>query len=425
MKILVVDDERLIAQGVAHVIRQFEGPFETVDIAFSGQEALEKMEKLSYDLVITDVAMPGLSGLDLVRQGKERALCNDFCVLSGYSEFEFARTALQLGVEDYLLKPVDKTKLRKMLGDFAEKQIRRGRACRREQEHLLADCLFSYANWEAAPLESGPVLVIVIESLFRGTKSLSRQELKGCFGAGEAAVRMVHLRHLPAFALFGPPESPGLSAKKLSTAFPGLSVGSAQGLAESAAALRTLYKDALHAALSARCFLDRPYLEAGEFPRPNALEELPGALKARFGAAVPGERVLLYQICWQSLAPAEAHTPRESAANPYVAKMVELVDQRFTEDLTLAGAAKDIGLNPEYAGKLFRSEEGQSFSEYLNRYRIARILECVTQDPSLSFEQLAPRMGFSDQRNFYRVFKRLMQTTPGKYRSAMRLEQGA
>ena len=62
-------------------------------------------------------------------------------------------------------------------------------------------------------------------------------------------------------------------------------------------------------------------------------------------------------------------------------------------------------------------EVGISFLDYLNRYRIEQILECILQTPTLSFEQVALNMGFSDMRNFYRVFKRIMGTTPGKYRS--------
>lgn len=78
MKILIVDDEKLIAQGVAYVIRQFGEDYGPVDAAFSGSEALEKMEAARYDLTITDVAMPGLSGLDLIQEAKARGLCDDF-----------------------------------------------------------------------------------------------------------------------------------------------------------------------------------------------------------------------------------------------------------------------------------------------------------------------------------------------------------
>ena len=160
MKILIVDDEKLIAQGVAYVIKQFGAEYGAVDTAFSGSEALEKMGAARYDLTITDVSMPGLSGLDLIEEAKKRGLCGDFCVLSGYSEFEYARTALQLGVEDYLLKPVDKGKLKKMLEAFREKQLSRSRALRRNLENLLADCLFGSVEpkdaWPfGSPLSAG------------------------------------------------------------------------------------------------------------------------------------------------------------------------------------------------------------------------------------------------------------------------------
>lgn len=422
MKILVVDDERLIAQGVAYIIRQFGPDYESVDTAFSGQEALEKMTATRYDLLITDVSMPGLSGLDLIEETKIRALCDNFCILSGYSEFEYARTALHLGVEDYLLKPVDKSKLQKMLEAFHEKQRNRSLALRRDWENTLADCLFGGFEPKGMWPLKGPSLAIVAESLFKTSPaSVSRRDFSSCCEDGLAQA-VLHIRHLPAFVLFGSAESQDRLLEILSTGFPHMSIGFASGSiapASYAQDLRSLYKDALHAALAAHCFLDRQCLSAAEFPRPKTQEDLAGVLKANFRMDATQNRLLLYQICWQSLDTADSGLEQRNKSNPYVAKMIALVDGHFAENLTLSSVAGDIGLNPEYAGKLFRMEEGQSFSEYLNRYRIARILECMAQDPGLSFEQLAPCMGFQDLRNFYRIFKRLMQTTPGKYKSSL------
>lgn len=425
MKILVVDDEKLIAQGVAYIIRQFESDYESVDMAFSGQEALDKMTAARYDLLITDVSMPGLSGLDLVEEARKRGLCEDFCILSGYSEFEYARTALRLGVEDYLLKPVDKAKLKKMLEAFSEKQQSRRLAMRRSWESAAADCLFGGYEPKERWLFNGTLSAVVAESLFiTPPGQLSRQSFSPCLEKGLVQA-VVHIRHLPAFVLLGPAKHQARLLEFLSAAFPHMSLGYASGslLADSrpdgGAGLRSLYRDALHAALTAHCFLDRQCLDASEFSRPKKQEDLAGALKASFQIDAAQDRLLLYQICWQNLDAADSGSAQRNKSNPYVAKMVAIVDEHFAENLSLAGVASDIGLNPEYAGKLFRAEERQSFSEYLNRYRIARILECMAQDPSLSFEQLAPCMGFQDLRNFYRIFKRLMQTTPGKYKSSL------
>lgn len=422
MRILVVDDERLIAQGVAYVIRQFGSDYESVDTAFSGQEALEKMAAARYDLLITDVSMPGLSGLDLIEAAKTRALCDNFCILSGYSEFEYARTALSLGVEDYLLKPVDKSKLKKMLDTFSEKQANRSLALRRDWENTLADCLFGgFEPKDMWPIK-GPSLAIVVESLFKTSlAAVSRRDFSPCRENGLAQA-VLHIRHLPAFVLFGPAENQDQLLAILSAGFPHMYIGFATGTiapANYAESLRSLYKDALHAALTAHCFLDRQCLNAAELPRPKTQENLAGVLKAGFQMEAAQNRLLLYQICWQSLDTADSGLAQRNKSNPYVAKMAALVEEHFAENLTLGSVSGDIGLNPEYAGKLFRMEEGESFSEYLNRYRIARMLECMAQDPSLSFEQLAPCMGFQDLRNFYRIFKRLMQTTPGKYKSSL------
>ena len=111
--------------------------------------------------------------------------------------------------------------------------------------------------------------------------------------------------------------------------------------------------------------------------------------------------------------------PQSDTQNIYVKQMLEQIYSSYKEDITLNSIADAIGLNADYAGKLFKKEMHMNFPEYLNRYRISQIMECILQDPTLSFEQLAPRMGFTNLSNFYRVFKRIMHTTPGKYKESL------
>lgn len=113
MKILIVDDERLILAGLKSCIEKITDIDCSVKTALSGKQALELLEIEPVDLLISDVEMTGLSGLELIERAEKRNYSSHFIILSGYDKFEYVRTALRLGIVDYLLKPVDKEELRR------------------------------------------------------------------------------------------------------------------------------------------------------------------------------------------------------------------------------------------------------------------------------------------------------------------------
>lgn len=365
--------------------------------------------------------MPGISGLELIQSAQEQGLCENFCIISGYSEFEYARTAIQLGVEDYLLKPVDKDKLKELLKKVSEKAYYRDVSRRRERENLLADCLFGRLDTPNLSLNrEAPVLLVVAEGLFSGSRPVSRQDVQHCLGQG-LAEDMLHIYHLPVFVLFSRPEKEQTLVEALLETCLGMFIGTASGSPANSSELRKLYERALCAALVTHCFLEKHYLNGEELPilLPGRIGDISGILAPQLGITATEGQLLFYHLCWHSLAANSPAFEHREVSNSYATQILEMVERQYAEELTLNGVAKTIGLNPEYAGKLFRSEMGMSFSEYLNRCRIAHILECMIHDPSLSFEQLAPCMGFPDLRNFYRVFKRIMQTTPGKFKESI------
>lgn len=120
MRLMLVDDERRILMGLEHIVNGLGTPFKNVVCARSGMEALELLEDSGADLLITDIVMPGMNGIELIRKVRERQLCERFAVLSGYQEFEYARSALQQGAVDYLLKPVNTSELETLLLRCAE-----------------------------------------------------------------------------------------------------------------------------------------------------------------------------------------------------------------------------------------------------------------------------------------------------------------
>jgi two-component system response regulator YesN len=111
-RILVVDDERPVVEGISLIVRrELASEFEVAGSASSGREALEKALALAPDIVLMDVRMPGISGLEAIREIRARGSEAVFILVTAYERFDIAREAVGLGVLDYLLKPVSRDKL--------------------------------------------------------------------------------------------------------------------------------------------------------------------------------------------------------------------------------------------------------------------------------------------------------------------------
>jgi two-component system response regulator YesN len=135
-RILVTDDERPVIETISMIVRrELAAEFEVAGHAMSGREAIEKAAALSPDIILMDVRMPGISGLDAIREIRKRGSSAVFILVTAYERFEIAREAVELGVIDYLLKPVSKDKLGLALRNAAGALERRGEAERREMEH--------------------------------------------------------------------------------------------------------------------------------------------------------------------------------------------------------------------------------------------------------------------------------------------------
>lgn len=112
-KVLLADDEAVIVKGLRRLIDWAALDIELVGEATDGLMAAQLLEQTHPDLVISDIRMPGLSGLELMERGKGRARAPKFIFVSGYEEFEYVRQALSGGAVDYLLKPVSAEALEK------------------------------------------------------------------------------------------------------------------------------------------------------------------------------------------------------------------------------------------------------------------------------------------------------------------------
>ncbi|HTH13880.1 MAG TPA: response regulator, partial [Spirochaetia bacterium] len=116
-RVLIVDDERLIREGLRGLIDWGALGFEVAGVAADGVEALAFLAETPADLVIADIRMPRMDGLDLLADLRSRGNPARFLVLSGFAEFEYAQRASSQGIDGYLLKPVDESELARHLAE--------------------------------------------------------------------------------------------------------------------------------------------------------------------------------------------------------------------------------------------------------------------------------------------------------------------
>lgn len=122
LKVLIADDEKNICLMIQKIISWKDYGMEVVGLVHNGVDAFRVIEEELPDVVISDIRMPGYDGLELVQKTHDMGLETDFVIISGYKYFEYAHKALNLGVEHYLLKPIDKKELEEILFKIAKKR---------------------------------------------------------------------------------------------------------------------------------------------------------------------------------------------------------------------------------------------------------------------------------------------------------------
>jgi len=111
MKVLIIDDEPNVREGLKRIIDWESLGFYICGEASNGSDGLNKIMKFNPELTLLDIKMPNMHGLELVSEARKQGYLGKIIILSGYSDFEYARDAINLGVDSYLLKPIDEDEL--------------------------------------------------------------------------------------------------------------------------------------------------------------------------------------------------------------------------------------------------------------------------------------------------------------------------
>ena len=152
-KVLIVEDEDIIRKGLMFMVNWQQAGCVVAGEAADGLEGLEKIRETRPDIVIVDINMPVMDGLEMLEKSIQE-YGYDAIIVSGYSEFEYARKAITLGVTEYLLKPVNFNELYDALGKIIQKQMAAARL--RDEMKQIDMEKRNWGSWTPCPRRSWP-----------------------------------------------------------------------------------------------------------------------------------------------------------------------------------------------------------------------------------------------------------------------------
>lgn len=153
--VFIADDELIIRQGLQCIIDWEALGFRIIGDASNGQETLQNILQLRPDVVMMDIRMPGLTGLEVVKKAREEGYTGKIIILSGFTDFKYAQTAIRYGVEYYLTKPIDEdeltetiTEIHALLEKENKEQKKYDQYRTKARSMILYDILEGTASWD-------------------------------------------------------------------------------------------------------------------------------------------------------------------------------------------------------------------------------------------------------------------------------------
>ncbi|GBG09802.1 putative DNA-binding response regulator [Paenibacillus agaridevorans] len=399
IKVLVVDDEIRQRQSIIKHVGWQELRMNVIGEAEDADQALKQFE--TPDVLITDIRLMGSSGLELAADMRHRNPKLKVVMVTGYEQFEYAKTALDIGVEAFLVKPIDFARLEQVLLQIAdgleqERQLQaklQGYAYK-ERASFLDDLLHGLLNevedhtLETQAMQYGLFADAAPRAVIVAVCSEDDAEWAKVMGDcaqmafdGQVEAHVTTARQQMAFIVragtrdgwFGNALE-RFAESLMEAGVPGIAIGIG-GDAASPSELANSYRNAVSA-----------------------------VNQRKLGVKGP-----LYN--WEQL----IGDRKRSHAQGIVQRAIDYMNVNYMNNLSLRSVADAVYLSPNYLGALLRSELGTSFTDQLVAIRVARAKELLLA-PDLKLYEVAERVGYQNFGHFSNLFKRMTGFTPKDYR---------
>ncbi len=394
-KVLIADDEPKIRRGLRNTIERLRPDLKVVAEAEDGEMALEAVQREKPDLLMIDVRMPFLNGLELIERINTVHRDCIIIVVSGHDEFGYAQRALQLKVFDYVLKPVPQEILLGVLSRAEEALA----AARRQRDYL---------SWAHDQLERNLPLIReqFLRDWVRGRLSPEeiheQEQFLGVQTGRPAVMALVHAVDRAVAT------APAEERERR------LALYAIRSVVETVLApfgpLR-VFSDDREAIVVLASRGGREWTEAVAKIEPLVVPSLAQAVVVAETSVTdaPFAVAEAYETLSAEVAGRGSHRALVTQAQAYL-------DSHYAEPtLSLEAVAAAAQISPGYLSRLLKLETGFSFVDYLTRVRINKAVQMMS-DPAVKIYEVAEAVGYQSQHYFSRAFKRVFGRPPVEVR---------
>jgi len=406
---MLVDDEPFILEGLRQIIQWGEYGVEIVATAGDGFEALALLKTMEIHIVLTDIKMPDMTGIELISEIKKKYAKVKCIVFSGFDDFEYVKEAVKLGVENYLLKPVDVDELKSTMQSAVQKieyEISVKADIEKASEILHENLLIRWVSGD-----------IGIEELQEKASYLGVDTLTGHFLVGLIKC-LSHGYTIPNEKDY---EAENRALYRLRVAAREISDGICSEAFERGGSC-VAFCDYNGYVILLFCALQEEDLKS---KYADILNECIQKIKSELACdtfvaigPVVGNCLSVrqsYNGAKKGLESLPVSGLGKEITNPLVKMVLTYVDSHYFEGLSLKIISIHFNVNSSYLGKLIKSETGEMFSQYLHRCRIKRATEML-MNTRLSANEIAKKVGYQSVNYFYNVFKKVTGEFPTQYK---------
>lgn len=366
--VVIIDDEPWTREVVRHLGQWKELGLTIVGEASDGDLGLEMVHELRPDIILTDVRMPYLNGIDLVRALRAENNAAQVIFLSGYDDSSYIRSALRLGASDYLLKPIKPNELNERL-----------QTCVETLKRTKAEKIGANAGITEAPG--------FLDASWAKAFYLICADLQVSLQAGEIA-----------------------SIEKKLTEIKSLLTQNEGEVPQSSVLIQVYY--AIMGILQ-RYISDNGYSVDEVFGKSNT--------SFVFGRDSTCEQLFRYTQELLGIAVVRVSDLTRNSTKLNLDTVREFVKESYARGITLEETAARFFVTKEYLSKVFKLKFGEGFTEYVTKLRMERALRLMSEY-DIAIKDIGPAVGYFDTAHFYRVFKKHFGFTPGQMRAALNMD---